>query len=254
MYSTLSSLSLEEIARAAPEGLRWFQLYLQPEFAGTRRLVERAEKAGYRAVVLTADVPVLGVRDRQAEAGFAIDSSEPIGNGPEVVPPARGPTPTAAGFSLRADGSASWEIVDRLREVTDLPIVVKGVLTASDAREAVRHGACGIVVSNHGGRQLDHVAASLDALPEVVAAVGSDAEVYLDGGVRRGTDVLVALATGARAVGLGRPVLWVLAAGGAAGVSRFLEVLAEEFATAMALTGCGSLSEIHPGLLGTSVG
>ena len=251
VFSTLSSLSLEEIAESRPTGPRWFQLYLQPDFAATRKLVERAERAGYGALVLTADVPVLGARDRQAEAGFAIESSVPIGNGPEVVPPARAPTRTRTGYVLRADGAASWEILDRLREVSRLPIVVKGILTGADALEAVRHGARAILVSNHGCRQLDRAPASLDALEEVVAAVGSRAEVYLDGGVRRGSDVLIALASGARAVGLGRPVLWALAAGGEAGVARLFRLLDEELATALALTGCARVREVSEAVIGT---
>ena len=252
MFSTLSSLPLEAIAAAEPRGPRWFQLYLQPEFAGSRALVERAERAGFSAIVLTVDVPVLGVRDRQARAGFAIESSVPIGNGPGVVPPARAPARTAHGYALRPDGAAGWAVLDRLREVTALPLVVKGILTAADAEEAARHGARAVIVSNHGGRQLDRAPAALDALPEVVEAVGDRLEVYLDGGVRRGSDVEIALALGARAVGLGRPVLWALAAGGEAGVARLLGLLEEEFATAMVLTGCRRISEVSRELVDRS--
>jgi 4-hydroxymandelate oxidase len=149
-------------------------------------------------------------------------------------------------------GSATgetWEVVDRLREATDLPIVVKGVLCAADARLSVKHGARAVIVSNHGGRQLDRAPASLAMLPEVVAAVGNRAEVYLDGGVRRGSDVLIALALGARAVGVGRPVLWALAANGEGGVARYLELLASDIASAMVLTGRSSLSKIDRTLI-----
>ncbi len=249
IYSTLSSASLETIASAAGAGPRWFQLYLQPEFARSRRLVERAEAAGYRAIVVTADVPVLAVRDRQASGGFAIDASLPLGNGPDVTPPPRGPTRDGARYTLRTEAATTWTILDQLREVTRLPLAVKGILTAEDAREAVRHGAQAIVVSNHGGRQLDAARPSLLALPEIVAAVDGKAEVYLDGGVRRGVDVLIALALGARGVGLGRPVLWALAWGGSDGVGRYLSALGTELATSMALSGRRSIAEIDPSLV-----
>jgi 4-hydroxymandelate oxidase len=249
VYSTLSSASLEAIASAAGAGPRWFQLYLQPEFEQSRRLVERAGHAGYSAIVVTADVPVLAVRDRQAHGGFAIDGSIPLGNGPDVTPPPRAPNREGARYTLRSEAASTWEILDRLRGVTELPLVVKGVLTAEDAREAVQHGARGILVSNHGGRQLDAARPSLMALPEVVAAVDGKAEVYLDGGVRRGVDILIALALGARAVGLGRPVLWALAWGGSEGVSRYLSALGTELATSMALAGRRAISEIDSSLV-----
>ena len=244
MFSTLSSRSVEEIGAARPLGPRWFQLYLQPTWAGTERLVRRAERAGFTALVLTADVPVLGVRDAQLKTGFAIDASIPVGSGPGVLPPSRGPERAGATYAVRDAREETWEVVDRLRNTTRLPLVVKGVLTAADARASVRHGARAVVVSNHGGRQLDRVSSSLAALPEVVAAVDGRAEVYLDGGVRRGSDVLIALALGARAVGVGRPVLWALAVGGGRGVARYLSLLATDLATAMVLAGKRSLSEV----------
>ncbi|MGA8709838.1 MAG: alpha-hydroxy acid oxidase [Thermoplasmata archaeon] len=249
MFSTLSSRSLEEIASVRPRGPRWFQLYLQPEWSATERLVQRAEKAGFTALVLTADVPVLGVRDGQLRTGFAIDASIPIGSGPGVLPPSRGPELVRETYSLGRPSAESWEVVDSLRGVTDLPIVVKGVLTADDARAAVEHGARAIVVSNHGGRQLDRSPASLAALPAVIEAVGPRAEVYLDGGVRRGSDILIALALGARAVGLGRPILWALAANGEAGVAHYLSLLASDLATAMALAGRSSLADVDRSLV-----
>ena len=249
MFSTLSSWSLEKIASARPRGPRWFQLYLQPEWKATERLVKRVERAGFTAVVLTADTPVLGVRDAQLRTGFAIDSSIPLGSGPGVVPPSRGPERTGEKYSVGSATGETWEVVDRLREATDLPIVVKGVLCAADARLSVKHGARAVIVSNHGGRQLDRAPASLAMLPEVVAAVGNRAEVYLDGGVRRGSDVLIALALGARAVGVGRPVLWALAANGEGGVARYLELLASDIASAMVLTGRSSLSKIDRTLI-----
>lgn len=249
MFSTLSSHSLEQIAGARPRGPRWFQLYLQPEWNATERLVHRAEKAGFTAIVLTADVPVLGVRDGQLKTGFAIDASIPVGSGPSVAPPSRGLELVGGTYTRKDAWVESWDVVDRLRRVTRLPIVVKGVLTAADAQAAVEHGARAVVVSNHGGRQLDRTSASLDALPDVVAAVGERTEVYLDGGVRRGSDVLVALALGARAVGVGRPVLWALAAEGETGVDRYLSLLGSDLASAMILAGRSSLSEVDRSLV-----
>jgi len=249
VYSTLASFSIEDIAGASGPGLRWFQLYLQPDFEVSRQLVERAEKAGYSALMLTVDTPVLGVRDRQARAGFAIDSTVPIGNGRDVVPPSRSPVEQGRFYRLRSEASASWEVFAQLQSITRLPLVAKGVLTAEDGRLAVRHGTKAIVVSNHGGRQLDGAPASLRALPEVVKAVGSEVEVYVDGGVRRGSDVLAALALGSRAVGIGRPILWALAVGGAFGVSRYLALLKTELATAMALAGRRTIAELDRSLL-----
>ncbi|MCI4354237.1 MAG: alpha-hydroxy-acid oxidizing protein [Thermoplasmata archaeon] len=250
MFSTLSSTSLEAIAEASGPGPRWFQLYLQPEFARTRQLVERAERAGYSAIVLTADVPMLAVRDRQAREGFALDAPVELGNGPEFVMPPRVASREGAVFRLRPEAAVGWPIIDRLREVTELPIVVKGILRPDDAHRAVEHGARAIVVSNHGGRQLDGAPAALDVLPEIVAAVGTRAEVYLDGGVRRASDVLLALALGARAVGIGRPVLWALAVGGAEGVARYLSLLEAELVNVMALCGTAKLADVDRSLLG----
>ena len=244
VFSTLSSWSLERIAAVRPKGPRWFQLYLQPEWSATERLVRRAERAGFSAIVLTADVPVLGVRDAQLRTGFAIDRSLPVGNSPGVVPPSRGPEPAQGTYSTGRGAVENWAIVDRLRTVTSLPIVVKGVLDPRDARLAVAHGARAVIVSNHGGRQLDRAPPALAALPGVARAVGSKAEVYLDGGVRRGSDVLIALALGARAVGVGRPPLWALAAAGEAGVDRYLSLLTTDLASAMLLCGRASLAKV----------
>ena len=249
MFSTLSGLSLEQIAVAAPKGPRWFQLYLQPDFGVTKKLVERAEKAGFKALVLTVDMPVQATRDRQSIAGYSLEGRT-VGNGEDIVPASWSPVPDGQRFSVRNDASATWEILDRLRKITRLPIVVKGILTGEDARLAVDHGAKAVVVSNHGGRQLDGSPASLVALPEVVEAAGSKIEVYLDGGVRRGSDILIALALGAKAVGIGRPVLWALAAGGEAGVAKLISLLKTDLATVMALTGRRTILEIDRTLVG----
>jgi len=248
-FSTLTSISMEDIAKAAPEGPRWFQLYLQPEFAITNSLVKRAEKANYKAIILTVDMPVAGNRDRENQAGSPLASPTALGNGREVVRPLRNPIVDGDRAHIRKEASNTWKVVDRLQELTRLPLVLKGILTREDARLAVVHGAKAVLVSNHGGRQLDGAPASLDALPEVVDEVGSEVEVYFDGGIRRGSDIITALALGARAVGLGRPVFWALAAGGEAGVSKLLSLLKTDLATVMALTGRRTISEIDKSLV-----
>lgn len=248
-FSTLSSISLEDIARASSTGPRWFQLYLQPDFEVTKMLVERAEKAGYSAIVLTVDMPVAGTRDNETRAGSPLASSIVLGNGREVVRPLRSPTIEGEEGHIRKEAANTWEVVDRLRSTTRLPVVLKGILTREDARLAVKHGAKGIVVSNHGGRQLDGAPASLDALPEIIREVGPKVEVYIDGGIRRGSDIVMALAMGARAVGLGRPVLWALAAGGESGVAKLISLLKVDLATVMALTGRRSIAEIDQTLV-----
>ncbi|MGI0071666.1 MAG: alpha-hydroxy acid oxidase [Thermoplasmata archaeon] len=250
IFSTLSSRSLEEIAVAAPSAPRWFQLYLQPEYDASRRLVERAEKAGYRAIVLTVDMPVLSNRDRQVRGGVAVDTPVLVGNGPDARAPPRAPDRDGARFVLRPSASATWEILDRLRAATSLPVVVKGILTAEDARLAVEHGARAVIVSNHGGRQLDGASAALEVLPEVVREVGGKTEVYFDSGVRRGSDIAMALALGARGVGIGRPALWALAVGGEAGVAQLLSLLKLDLALIMALTGRPNIPAIDGTLLG----
>ena len=240
--STMSSHSLEEVAAAAPDGVRWFQLYVQEDRGFARLLVERAEASGYRAIVLTVDLPVLGNRERDRRHGFVLDV--PLGNfdgrpDPEVV---GRPQHGALGGIRHA--SLAWDELATIRSWTSLPIVLKGILTAEDARLGVEHGAAAIVVSNHGARQLDRVVAPADALEEVVAAVAGRAEVWVDGGVRRGIDVLIARALGADAVLIGRPFLWALATAGETGVTRALELLADECRVALALTGAPDLARI----------
>ena len=221
--STLSTVGLEEVAEAAPDGARWFQLYWGPDRAKVQDLVERAVAAGYRAIVVTVDLPEVGRRERDLRTGFE----------------------TPASLSDITDNSLTWRDLEWLRSHTALPILVKGILTAEDAVLATEAGVDGIVVSNHGGRQLDGVAASLDALPEVVEAAGDRAEILLDGGIRRGTDVVKALALGARAVLVGRAALYGLAVGGAEGVERVLGLLREEVELALALCGCASPARRH---------
>jgi 4-hydroxymandelate oxidase len=220
--STLSTVSLEEAAEVTPTGKRWFQLYWGPDRAKVRGLLDRVESAGYLAIVVTVDLPEVGRRERDLRTGFV----------------------TPVSLSQVTDNSLTWRDLEWLRAQTALPVLVKGVLTGEDAVLATDAGVEGIVVSNHGGRQLDGVAASLDALPEVVEAVGDRAEVLLDGGVRRGTDVVKALALGARAVLVGRAALYGLAVDGDGGVERVLTLLREEVELALALCGCASPADV----------
>jgi len=249
VYSTLSSDSLEAIAETTGSGPRWFQLYLQPQFDVSAELVRRAERAGYGAVVVTVDTPVLGSRDRQEESGFALRQAIAVGNGPTVRSPARGPTWDGGPCRLGDAAEVSWKTLNAIGRVSSLPLVVKGVLRPETARRAVDAGARAVIVSNHGGRQLDVAPAALDALPAVVDAVDGRAEVYLDGRVRRGSDAVVALALGARAVGLGRPVLWALAAGGKEGVARYLRLFGTELANSLVLAGRSSVGQVDRGLV-----
>ncbi|HKS70752.1 MAG TPA: alpha-hydroxy acid oxidase [Ktedonobacterales bacterium] len=247
--STLATRSLEDIAACAT-GPLWFQLYVYKNRAVSEALVRRAEAAGYRALVLTVDMPRLGRRERDMRNGFALPPHLTAANFDaehSVIMQQHVPGTSALAVHLAAefDPALTWEALAWLRSVTSLPVLVKGVLTGEDAELAVMHGAAGIIVSNHGGRQLDGAVAGIEALPEVVtAAEGSGVEVYVDGGVRRGTDVLKALALGARAVLVGRPVLWGLAAEGEAGVRRVLELLRDELETAMALSGLPRVADI----------
>lgn len=238
--STESTRTLEEIAQAAT-GPLWFQLYFSSRSRGhAERLIQRAEKAGYRALVLTVDSSRWGQKERHARSE-AMFEWPPSGNFTDD------PLPQD---DEAEDGAAiTWADVAWLHSVTPLPIVLKGVLTAEDAGLAVEHGVVGILVSNHGGRQLDTVAATIEALPEVVDAVAGRCEVYLDGGVRRGTDVLKALALGAHAVFVGRPVLWGLAVAGAGGARHVLELLRDELELAMALAGHPTLASIDASLV-----
>lgn len=241
--STTSSHSIEAVAVGAPGGTLWFQLYTQADPAVTRSLVERAEAAGYRAIILTVDLPLLGYRDRDRRAGFLLPA---MGNFAEVAA-THGRAALDAPSLLHAPGmepSLVWADLETIRSWTSLPLVLKGIMTAEDARIAVERGVDGIVVSNHGARQLDRVPAAIDVLAEVVAAVGGRAEVWVDGGVRRGLDIAIARALGARGVLVGRPVFWALAAGGAAGVERAIAILREEFTLALALLGTPTPADI----------
>ncbi|MEO6212345.1 MAG: alpha-hydroxy acid oxidase [Vicinamibacterales bacterium] len=244
--STLSTCSLEEIAAAAT-GPLWFQLYVYKDRGLTRELVARAEAAGYGAIVLTVDTPLLGRRFRDVRNGFVLPEGLSIANFAAATMDASR-WGKHSSFSAYVhdlfDATLSWEAVEWLRSQTRLPLILKGVMTAEDASLAVGAGVQGIVVSNHGGRQLDGVSASIDVLAEVTDAVAGRIEVLMDGGVRRGSDILKALALGARAVLIGRPYLWALAAAGETGVSDVLSLLRDELRLAMALAGRPTIASI----------
>lgn len=236
--STLATARPSEVAAEAPPGRRWFQLYCFKDRGVTKALMDEAIESGFEAIVVTVDAPPGGRRERDLRTGFKI----PEGLGVPSVQAALGSDRAVTieeTFSLM-DLALSWRDIESLASECSVPVLVKGVLTAEDGELAVEHGAAGVVVSNHGGRQLDCVLASADALPEVVDAVGGRASVLVDGGIRRGTDVAIALALGGDAVLVGRPALWGLAAGGEEGARRVLELLREELALALALCGCAS--------------
>jgi 4-hydroxymandelate oxidase len=250
--STFSTASLEEIAAAA-SGPLWFQLYVHQDRGITTELVQRAAATGYAALVLTVDVPEIGRRERDDRNAFRLSTDLRVANFvPRTSEALQG---GAAGSHLAnfiqgmRDPSFSWKDLAWLRSLSDLPLIVKGLVRVDDAVRAVEHGVAGIVVSNHGGRQLDTAVTGVRALPDIAAAVGDRLLLMMDGGIRRGTDIIKALALGAGAVMVGRPALWGLAADGEAGARRVLELLVKELDLAMALCGTPRLSDISPDLL-----
>jgi 4-hydroxymandelate oxidase len=258
ILSTLSNTPVEEVVAAAAGGPVWFQLYVYRDRGASRALVERVEAAGCRALVLTVDAPLLGRRERDVRNRFHLPEGLAVAN---LLAPGYGALPEVAGGSGLAsyvntlmDPALTWDDLDWLASVTRLPVVVKGIVRADDAVRAAERGAAAIVVSNHGGRQLDTSIATLDALGPIAEALAARTaaggpELLLDGGVRRGTDVLKALALGARAVLIGRSVLWGLALGGSAGVERVLAMLRDELDLALALAGARTPSEVTRDLL-----
>lgn len=245
LVSTLASVPMEEVAGVLGRGPGWFQLYIQHDRDFTLNLVKRAEQAGFAAIVVTADAPVNGVRDRERRMGFALPPG--IGAANLAGLPPASPSEGLLGGALAA--VPVWEDLARLREATRLPLLLKGVMTPGDAAKAMALGCDGIIVSNHGGRVLDTMPAAIEALPPIAEAVAGRVPVLLDSGVRRGTDVLKALAFGASAVLLGRPYIQGLAVGGAMGVAHVIRLLADELAVAMALTGCATVPEIDRGVI-----
>ena len=246
--STLATATPAEVAAAAPGAPRWFQLYVFRDRGVTRAFVEQAAEHGYGAIVLTVDAPRLGRRERDLRTGFRVPE--------EITVPSmaalggwEGATPLELLGAI--DPSLTWDDLDELRSLSSLPLVLKGIQTGEDAELACAHGVDAIVVSNHGGRQLDAVAPTAELLPEVVAAVGGRLEVYVDGGIRRGSDAVKAVALGARAVLVGRAPLWGLACDGEAGATRVLQLLRDEIENALALCGCTSPAAVSAAHLAT---
>jgi 4-hydroxymandelate oxidase len=238
--STLATTTPEQLATSVPDVARWFQLYVFKDRGVSRDLVQRAADNGYEALVVTVDLPAFGIRERELRSEVrtsATDSAAAFAAGAtgEMTPEE---------FSTLIDADLNWDDVDRFVAESPLPVVLKGILTAEDARLAVDHGVAAVIVSNHGGRQLDTVPSGADALPEVAEAVGDRIDVLVDGGIRRGTDVFKALCLGARAVLVGRPVLAGLAVDGAAGAERVLDILLGEFDNALQLAGAPSAAEL----------
>jgi 4-hydroxymandelate oxidase len=251
VVSSFATTSLEEIARAAKARL-WFQLYVQSDRGFTRDLVQRAEAAGCSALVITVDTPVLGSRDRETRTRFHLPPGMVRENlkglSAQAASADHAPTEKEI-YSAILEPSLTWKGIDWIRSFAKTPIILKGILAAEDARLAEEHGAAGVIVSNHGARNLDTAPATIEALPQIVEAVQGHLDVLMDGGVRRGTDVVKALALGAKAVLIGRPYLWGLAAEGAGGVTRVVNLLRTEFASAMALCGTPRIEDITRGVL-----
>ena len=244
--STMSTASIEAVASAAPDGVLWVQLDAQADPRRSRIFVERAATAGYSAIVVTVDLPVLGYRERDLRSGFNL--AVPHGNfSDDAGPDHASHAAIGGGYDIiesDLDRGLTWPDVAAIRSWSSLPVFLKGILTAEDARIAVEHGVAGIVVSNHGARQLDRAVATADVLEEIVDAAGGRTEIWVDGGIRRGLDVVTAVALGARGVLVGRPILWALAAGGQAGVERALAILRTETVIAMTLLGARTPDEL----------
>lgn len=253
IVSTAGTFSLEEVAAAAPGGTRWFQLYCYRDRGVTKWLVERAVAAGYRALCLTVDAPLVGRRERDTRNCFGLPPGMTWKNlervGLDRMDAGEAGSALERYISEIWDASLTWDAIGWLRGLSSLPLVIKGILTAEDARRAVDHGASAVIVSNHGGRQLDGVLSTSEALSDVVDAVDGKAEVLVDGGIRRGSDILKALGLGARAVLVGRPYLWALAVSGQAGVEHLIDILRSELDLDMALAGRPTIASIDRSLV-----
>ncbi len=249
VLSSFSTITLEEVA-AATNGPLWFQLYVQPDRGLTRELVHRAEAAGYQALVVTVDTPVLGPRYRELRAKFKLPDGLDRANlrGLAAATGAQRPTEQNI-FSATLDPKLTWKDIAWLRSITKLPVILKGIQNPDDATRAVQAEVAGIIVSNHGARNLDTGPATIEALPRVAEKIGGRIPVLVDGGIRRGTDVLKALACGANAVLIGRPYVYGLAVDGARGVTRIVNILRRELESAMALCGRPSIASIDDSAL-----
>ncbi|MGH8493168.1 MAG: alpha-hydroxy acid oxidase [Moraxellaceae bacterium] len=247
VVSTLASVRMEELP-APVQSARWFQLYFQADRAATLALLRRAEACGFSALLVTVDAPLAGIRNREQRAGFALPDGVAAVN-LETLTASSAVTGSSVVFDVLMANAPGWADIEWLLGQTRLPVLLKGVLDAEDAKRALSCGIAGIVVSNHGGRVLDTLPASIDALPAVVTALEGKIPVLLDGGIRRGTDVFKALALGADAVLLGRPYIYALATAGALGVAHLLRTLREELEITMALCGCKTLEDIGPHVL-----
>lgn len=245
VVSTMANASVEDIAAAAPGAPRWFQLYARRDVGHQREIVLRAEAAGYRAIVLTVDLVALGRRERDVRTGFRLKPSIELPNLHRVDEESGSLDLT----TMMLEQGLSWADVERLRSWTTLPVLIKGILHPRDAELAVEHGCAGVIVSNHGGRQLDGAIAPIDALPRIAEATAGRLELYVDSGVRRGVDVVAALALGARAVLVGRAPMYGLVAGGEAGVGAVLETLRAELSNALHLCGVASVADVPRDLI-----
>ena len=255
VVSTMATCSVEEVAAAAGAAHLWFQVYVLTRRDVTAAMIRAAEAAGYRAIVVTVDAPRLGKRERDERNAFALPpglSLRTLERGTAAAAAvagragAEGDGNFGRHFGSLVDASLAWDVIPWVKSITSLPVVLKGVLAPDDARRAVEAGAAGIILSNHGGRQLDSTPSALDMLPPVAAAVRRRVPVLVDGGVRRGTDVVKCLALGASAVLVGRPMLWALALEGQAGVEAALGALRAEVELGMALLGCARVSDLSP--------
>jgi 4-hydroxymandelate oxidase len=253
--STLSNSTVEDVSKNCNSNF-WFQLYVFREKSVTEKLVRRVEKAGAKALVVTVDAPLLGTRERDVKNKFQLPQGLSVINlmpeGKEELPDDKPDSGLSLYFNEMLDQSLNWKDIEWLASITKLPVILKGIVRPDDAVKAIDYGAKGIVVSNHGGRQLDTSPATIDVLPSIAEAVDNRIEVMIDGGIRRGTDILKAVALGAKAVLAGRPILWGLACNGGDGVYSVLELLKKEFDLAMALSGCPTVKDITRDLVSIS--
>ena len=249
VLSSLSTRSIEDVVNASSADVV-MQIYISSDRGFTKALAQRAQSAGCKALMVTVDTPVWGVRERDIHNGFCVPQGMSIVNLQRPGQPT-GHSGSGMGAALgwTIDASLTWKDLEVIRQAVNIPVMVKGILRADDAERAFDHGAAAVVVSNHGGRQLDGAAPTARALPAIVARVAGRGPIIVDGGIRRGVDIVRALALGANAVQVGRPILWGLAAGGEAGVARVLQILFQEFDLAMALVGCADVSAVTADLM-----